>query len=145
MDRRGFSLIEMLIVVVIIGAMAAFAIPLISRGMDSRKVSGARIAVTTLNAKARALAVQRSRTVRFVVDGNAIKLVSQEPVTGAQTVTDQRDLYSVYGVTVAASRDTLYYDPRGIGLQTSTTSIVLSRPGGSTDSVLINSVGGVLR
>jgi prepilin-type N-terminal cleavage/methylation domain-containing protein len=145
MERRGFTLVELLIVVVIIGTMAAFAVPLISRGMDSRRVSGARIAITTLNAKARALAVQRSRTVRLVINGNEIKLISTAPVTGAQTISDRRDLYAVYGVTVTASRDTLSYDPRGIGLQTSTTSIVVSRPGVSSDSVLINSIGGILR
>ena len=143
MNRRGFSLIELLIVIVLIGAISSFAIPMIRRGMEARRVSGARIAITTMNAKARALAVQRSRQVRFVVTGNEIRLLSLHPVTGAVTVVEQRNLNTVYGVSVASTRDTLYYDPRGIGLQNSSTTMVVARPGGFADTVVITSLGGI--
>ncbi|MDH4043010.1 MAG: prepilin-type N-terminal cleavage/methylation domain-containing protein [Gemmatimonadota bacterium] len=143
MNRRGFTLIELLIVVVIIGALAAFGFPLVRRGMEARRVAGARIAITTMNAKARALAVQRGRLVQFVVAGNEIRLVTRHPVTGAVTVEDRRDLYGVDGVTVGSTRDTLRYDPRGLGLQNSSTTIVVSRPGGFADTVVITSMGGV--
>ena len=143
MNRRGFSLIELLIVIVLIGAISSFAIPMIRRGMEARRVSGARIAITTMNAKARALAVQRSRQVRFVVTGNEIRLLSLHPVTGAMTVVEQRNLNTVYGVSVASTRDTLYYDPRGIGLQNSSTTMVVARPGGFADTVVITSLGGI--
>ena len=143
MNRRGFTLIEMLIVVVIIGAISAFAIPMVRRGMEARRVSGARIAITTMNAKARAIAVQRSRLVRFIVTGNEIRLLTLHPVTGAVTVVEERNLNSVYGVTVTSSRDTLLYDPRGLGLQNSSTTIMVARPGGFADTVVITSLGGV--
>jgi prepilin-type N-terminal cleavage/methylation domain-containing protein len=143
MTRRGFSLIELLIVIVLIGALASFAVPMVRRGMEARRVSGARIAITTMNAKARAIAVQRSRVVQFIVVGNEVRLVSRHPVTGAITVIEQRDLNSVYGVTVASTRDTLRYDPRGLGLQNSATSIAVSRPGGFADTVVITSLGGI--
>jgi len=143
MNRRGFSHIELLIVIVLIGAISSFAIPLIRRGMEARRVSGARIAITTMNAKARALAVQRSRLVRFIVTGNEIRLVSLHPVTGAVTLVEQRNLNTVYGVAVASTRDTLYYDPRGLGLQNSSTTIAVSRPGGFADTVVITSLGGI--
>jgi prepilin-type N-terminal cleavage/methylation domain-containing protein len=145
MTRRGFSLIELLIVIVLIGALASFAVPMVRRGMEARRVSGARIAITTMNAKARAIAVQRSRVVQFIVVGNEVRLVSRHPVTGAITVIEQRDLNSVYGVTVASTRDTLRYDPRGLGLQNSATSIAVSRPGGFADTVVITSLGGIQR
>jgi hypothetical protein len=106
-------------------------------------VSGARIAITTMNAKARALAVQQSRMVRFILTGNEIRLVSLHPVTGAVTVVEQRDLNTVYGVTVGTTRDTLLYDPRGLGLQNSSTTIAVSRPGGFADTVVITSLGGI--
>jgi prepilin-type N-terminal cleavage/methylation domain-containing protein len=143
MKPRGFSLIELLIVIVLIGAITSFAIPMVRRGLEARRVSGARIAITTMNAKARAIAVQRSRSVRFIIAGNEVRLVSLHPVTGAVTVIEQRDLNTVYGVTVASSRDTLLYDPRGLGLQNSATMIAVSRPGGYADTVVINSLGGV--
>lgn len=143
MNRRGFSLIELLIVIVLIGALASFAFPLVRRGMEARRVSGARIAITTMNAKARAIAVQRSRVVRLIVVGNEVRLVSLHPVTGAVTVIERRDLNNVYGVTVASTRDTLLYDPRGLGLQNSATTMTVTRPGGYADTVVINSLGGI--
>jgi len=143
MNRRGFSLVELLIVVVLIGAISSFAIPLVRRGMEAGRVSGARIAITTMNAKARAVAVQQSRMVRFIVSGNEIRLVSLQPVTGAVTVVEQRNLNTAYGVSVASTRDTLFYDPRGLGLQNSSTTIAVSRPGGFADTVVITSLGGI--
>jgi len=143
MNRRGFSLIEMLIVVVLIGAISTFAIPMVRRGMEIRRVAGARIAVTTMNAKARAVAVQQSRLVRFIIVGNGIQLVSRHPVTGASTVIEQRDLNAVHGVSVTTTRDTLLYDPRGLGLQNSSTTVIVSRPGGYADTVVITALGGI--
>jgi prepilin-type N-terminal cleavage/methylation domain-containing protein len=143
MDRRGFSLIELLIVIVIIGAVASFAFPMIRKGMEARRVSGARIAITTLNAKARALAVQRSRVVRLILNGNTISLESTHPVTGAVQTVDRRNLYDVYGVSVTSTRDTLIYDPRGLGRQGSITTITVTRPGGYADTVAITPLGGV--
>lgn len=143
MNRRGFSLVELLIVIIIIGAIATFAVPMVRRGMEARRVAGARVAITTMNAKARAVAVQQSRLVLFVVNGNEIRLLSRHPVTGAATVVDRRDLNAVYGVTVVSTRDTLRYDPRGLGLQNASTSIAVSRPGGFADTVVITAMGGV--
>ena len=143
MNRRGFSLVELLIVIVLIGAISSFAIPLVRRGMELRRVAGARIAITTMNAKARAIAVQQSRMVRFVVVGNEIRLLSRHPVTGTSTVVERRNLNTVYGVSVTSSRDTLLYDPRGLGLQNSSTTIAVSRPGGFADTVVITWLGGI--
>lgn len=143
MHHRGFSLVELLIVIVIIGAIASIGYPSVRRGLESRRVAGARIAITTMNAKARALAVQRSRMVALVLSGNTVLLVSRHPVTGAVDTADLRNLYDVHGVTIASTRDTLRYDPRGLGLQTTPTTITVTRPGGYADSLVITSLGGI--
>jgi len=143
MDRRGFTLIELLIVVVIIGTLAAFGFPRVRRGLEASRVSGARIAVTTMNAKAKALAVQRSRTVWLIMNGNDVLLVTRHPVTGALDTADRRNLYDAYGVTLTSTLDTLTYDPRGLGLQNSSTSVTVTRPGGFTSTVVIMPLGGV--
>jgi len=143
MNRRGFSLIELLIVIVMIGVIASFGYPSIRRGLESQRVAGARNAISTMNAKARALAVQRSRAVALVLNGNTVLLVSRHPVTGALDTADIRNLYTVHGVTIGSTRDTLRYDPRGLGLQNSSTSITITRPGGYADTLVINSLGGI--
>jgi prepilin-type N-terminal cleavage/methylation domain-containing protein len=143
MNRRGFSLIELLIVIVMIGVIASFGYPSVRRGLERQRVSGARVAISTMNAKARALAVQRSRTVSLVVNGNTVLLVSRRPVTGALDTADIRNLYAVHRVTIASTRDTLRYDPRGLGLQNSSTTITITRPGGYADSLVITSLGGI--
>lgn len=143
MERQGFSLIELLIVIVLIGVIASFGYPSVRRGLEANRVNGARVAITTMNAKARALAVQRSRTVSLVLDGNTVLLVTKHPVTGALDTVDRRDLFTAHGVTVASTRDNLQYDARGLGLQNSSTTITVTRPGGYADTVVITSLGGI--
>jgi len=143
MNRHGFSLIELLIVIIIIGAVASIGYPQVRKGLEARRVAGARIAITTMNAKARALAVQRSRVVRLVFDANTIYLVTTHPVTGVVDTVDRRGLYDMYGVAVTSSADELIYDPRGLGLQTVGTTVTVTRPGGFADTVTIAPLGGV--
>jgi len=143
MHHRGFSLVELLIVIVIIGVIASFGYPSVRRGLEANRVNGARVAITTMNAKARALAVQRSRTVWLILSGNNVMVVSRHPVTGALDTADRRNVYDVHGVTVGSTRDTLRYDARGLGLQNSSTTITVTRPGGYADTVVITSLGGI--
>ncbi len=144
MNRRGFSLIELVMVVVLIGAVAAIMFPRIGPALNRRSVDGARVAVTALNAKAKALAVQRGRAVSLVRDGNRYLVISQHPVTGAIDTVDRQNLFERFKVTLDADRNTLVYDPRGIGLQGSTTNIVITRAG-YADTLRISAIGSVMR
>ena len=68
MDRRGFSLIELVIAIVLIGLMAAFMMPRIGDVIQKQKVRSARNAITTMHARARATAIRlkarRRRTMQ---------------------------------------------------------------------------------
>src|SRR5438309_409300 len=59
MKRSGFTTIEMVIVVVLIGLIAAIGFPKIRQSLDKANVRSARAAVGTLAATARAAAIQR--------------------------------------------------------------------------------------
>src|SRR5437879_11984910 len=59
MRRSGFTTIEMVIVVVLIGIIALIGFPKISKTLDKTNVRSARDALGTLAATARAAAIQR--------------------------------------------------------------------------------------
>lgn len=144
-NRRGFSAVELLIVIVIIGIMVAMVIPRIGRGIVRENIRSARVAVTNIHATARASAISRgTRTVLKRV-GNKLFVLSTQPVTGAEdTVVKPQDLNERYGVTLTSSRDSLVFDPRGIGMETSSTYFYVTRSGVS-DTIEITSAGSVVQ
>lgn len=144
MNRQGFSLIELVMVVVLIGAVAVIMFPRIGPALNRRSVDGARVAITAMNAKAKAVAVQRGRAVTLERNGNRYFVISQHPVTGAPDTVDRQNLYERFKVTLDADRNALVYDPRGIGLQGSTTNIVITRAG-YADTLRISAIGSVMR
>ena len=145
MNRRGFSLLALLIALGLIAVMAALAVPRIGNALQKERVRSARGAVETLHAKARAVAIQRGRRAALVFQGNTLLVLTRHPVTGAlDTVGSVEDLNSRYGVTIVTSRDTLRFDPRGLGMESSDTKIAV-RKGPFTEAMVISSLGRVLR
>ncbi len=145
MTRRGFTLIEVLIVIGLVGVMAAFAVPRIGRTLARQSVRSARGAVETLHSKARAISIQRGRRAALVFNGDVAVIVSRHPVTGAvDTIGNPEDLHSRYGVTCTTSRDTLLFDPRGVGMESGNTTISVQK-GPYVEGIVISSLGRVLR
>jgi prepilin-type N-terminal cleavage/methylation domain-containing protein len=145
MRNRGFTIIEVLIVIGLIGLMAAIAMPRIGDALINQNVDSGRAAVVSMHAKARAVAIQRGMTSALVFNGNTVLVISRNPVTRAvDTVGAPNDLYDRYGVSVVTSRDTLQFDPNGIGADGGDTKVTVTR-GSYTESIEINSVGRVIR
>lgn len=144
MDRRGFTLIEIMIAVGLIGLMAAIAYPRIADALTKQSARSGRAAVIAMQAKARATAISRGTSTQLVVSGNTLAIVSRNPVTGAvDTVGATENLNDRFGVTVTATADTLHFDPRGLGSDASDTEVRVSK-GAYTYAVTFSQYGRVV-
>jgi prepilin-type N-terminal cleavage/methylation domain-containing protein len=117
--RSGFSLLELLIVVSMVGLLALFGIPKFRVVRDQNNVSGARARVEAAIATAKAAAIHKGRLSRFEVTGNGIAVWTMDPTSGAwQSTLKWMDLGSVFpGVQIQVGGPgiaQLYYEPRGL-------------------------------
>ena len=64
-DRRGFTLIELAIVLTIASILIGFTLPRIQSAGHQRDVNGARDGVLLLSARARSQAMEQAQTVQF--------------------------------------------------------------------------------
>jgi len=127
MGRKGFSIIEMIVVVILIGLIASIGFPRLRDGLEKQNVRSAKALVATLAATARGAAIQRgcSATLNITVDSVWVTLVGDE-----------------FSVTLNASAGSVVYDPRGISTVFQATTVRIIGPNYS-DSVIINEVGRV--
>lgn len=141
--EKGFTLIELMLVIVIAGLMMMIGLPRLRDGMIRTDVRSARAAVTVLHAQARAAAVGRGRPSYLAFDGdNAMVLVRIAPGNGAwaDTVGSVTDLNALYGVTVTASNDLIGFDPRGFGDNSESVTVEVAY-GDITETVTIGAFG----
>jgi Tfp pilus assembly protein FimT len=145
MNSRGLTVSELVIALVLIGAISAMAVPRLGQSMTKQGMVSARNGVVAMVAKAKASAVQRgSRTTLLLTGGNLV-IKSRHPVSGAiDTVGVPENLTKRYGASVAASRDSLVFDPRGLGMESGSTTVVV-RKGDYADTLVISAAGRVLR
>ena len=138
--RGGYTILELIVVMVISGVMAAVATKPIVRTWQesSRQAAGREAAVLVY--RARAAAVQRSRTTWFVRSGATIKILTDS----AGTVVPYGrpiNLYDRHGVAVAATRDTITFDPRGFSrIVTPAPRLIVSNAAGA-DTLCISGLG----
>ena len=145
MNRQGFTLMELMVVIVLIGAMAALAFPRIGDAVTQQSVRSARAGIVTLVAKARGTAISRGSTTRLVIANNLLYVEAANPVTGAvQRVGLTEDFDSRYKVTIQPANDTLVYDGRGIAVEAGQTTYTVSR-GTFAAKIVVSAVGRVIQ
>jgi prepilin-type N-terminal cleavage/methylation domain-containing protein len=140
----GFSLIELLIVIVLLGALAAIGVPRVRGALLKQNVKSARVAAVAQVVKARSAAVQRGcRGVVHLRDTGAIWVTACRMTgAGVDTLGQVDNLRDRYGVTLSATRDSVQFDPRGLSLGNQSANIVVANAV-ATETIAINAIGRV--
>ena len=148
MGRKGFSTIEMIIVVILIGIIASIGFPRLRRGLEKQRIRNTKALLATMVATARGTAIQRgcTATLNFAADSvwvTACGLVGNPPPTN-QLVGTAKRVKSDVNVTLSYTQSSITYDPRGMRLQFLMTTVRVIGPT-YRDSVMINELGKVKR
>jgi len=150
MRQRGFTFVEILIVMVLIGIIASLGIPRIRGAIYAQNVRSARVLAGTLVVKARAAAIQRgcASAVHFT-SGTAGKVwvttCKPNSSVGLDTLGGLESIAARYSVTFSPSSDSVRYMPNGLALNNNAGTTLKFVSSTYSDSVVINSVGKVVR
>lgn len=136
--RAGVTMIELLVVLLVIGTMLALAIQPMARAFDRTAVRGAMSEMGSIFAAAREEAIESRGAVVVRVDSALGTL----RVTAGFANVLERHLGEIYGVRLSATRDSMAYDSRGLGLGASNLSIVVRR-GRDADTLFLSRLGRV--
>ena len=148
-NRRGFTLVELMVVVVLMGALVALALPKSRTLFIRTNVRGARTTVFNAFQQAKVTAVSQGRTATVNLPGAGRLFISaaprRTPCPGGGCTVDTiglvRELSTQYGVTVTPSQATYAYDSRGLGPNTPVTVELRRDP--ERDTVWISGFGRV--
>ncbi len=136
--RRGFNIVELIIVTAIVGILAAVVIPRASSFLDSIEVRGAVTEIESLFSLARHVAIARGAQSSIAIDPAAGTLTVQ---SGTDTVR-RREVGPAHGVTISANRTLVTYSPTGLGFGASNLTLVVTRSQ-TTDTVVVSRLGRV--
>ncbi len=144
MGRKGFSTIELIVVILLIGVIASIGFPRLRDGLEKQNVRSAKALIATLAATARGAAVQRgcSATLNFSVDSVWVTACGVNPPAALVQVGTKKLVGDEFGVTLNSTSGSVVYDPRGIATVFQATTVRVIGPH-YRDSVIINEVGKV--
>ena len=148
--RRGFTLIEMLVALVVVSLVLLIGLPKFSSAMTSQNLRGSRTVVVNMLAKARAASTESNRLTWLKVSGNKAWILARPRISAgagdADTLGLVEDLNKRYGVTVAVSRDSIGFDPRGIASELGGLPVTLTVTKSShSEVVTIDALGRVVK
>jgi len=153
MKRSGFTTIEMLIVLVIIGVMATIGFPRIRDALEKQSRRSMRAGIVTMVATARGAAVARGcqGTVHFVSGANSRVWVTAcntqpgAPAGARDTLGGPYFTEDRWGHRFQSGKDEINFTARGMR-QTLVRTVILIRTKGDVtrDSVVVNELGRVV-
>ncbi len=141
---RGFSLIEMLVVITIMGILTTVALPHLQGTVIRQSVRGAKLTVATHVARARGTAAGRGcPAVMHLVNGlDARVWVTSCSIIGGgiDTVGMVDAISGRFDVAVTATADSIVFAPTGLVMSTGWFAVRFVR-GGEVDSLAVSPVG----
>jgi prepilin-type N-terminal cleavage/methylation domain-containing protein len=134
--RRGFTLLELTLVTTIAGVVLALAIPRFIHLRDTIAVRGAIGELGAAFAVARHEAIARRSPVALAIDDTA----GTVEVRSLGGVIRHRALGVAFGISLATNRDSMVYDPRGIGFGLANMTVTVRR-GAAVDTLSMSRLG----
>lgn len=151
-DRSGFTLFELLTVIVLMGIVLAFAYPRMSSMATSASLRTARGAMITAVNVAKSSAVTSGKCAYLRLTSSSVTVFTTPCEGGTQiTVVSNRNFASDYGVAVtiakgggtAVASDSLGFDPRGIPLNNTQSALFTITKNSRTSTVTVGNYGRV--
>ena len=145
---NGFTLIEMLIVMVIIGLVSLISLPRLNRAFAQSNVVSAKARLAALYNVARATAVSSNQTATLRFNGNQVMVYAtprRKLPIGANTldtIVRPTDLSTSFGVTLSGGYDSVRIASSGLGMDSA--AVVLTKYT-SVDTLYISRYGRVLK
>lgn len=134
--RRGATLMELVVVLLIIGVLAGIALPNAHLAADRMSARAAIQEAASLFSFARRSAITRRSPVGVVIDTGAGAII----VRIGQTELARQGLRERYGVSLSATRDSMSYDPRGLGYGAANLTVV-ARRGRGAETLSVSRLG----
>ena len=136
--RQGTTLVEQVIAMTVLGALAALAIVRIGTALDALAVHGAAREVKDTFAAAREYAVARGVRTAVQIDPASAQVSA---FANTDTVT-LRQLGTLHGVTLNSSRDSMAYSPSGLGYGASNLRVIVQRRA-AAETITVSRLGRV--
>ena len=135
-DRRGTTLFELVVLVMLVGILAGFALPSFKRGYDRLETRSAGQETLTAFFVARASAIAAGKPAHVVIDElhARLRIITLDDTVLALPVGMR------HGVAVAASRPSMTYTASGLGYGGANLRVIVSR-GAAAETVFVSREG----
>ncbi|HEU4649241.1 MAG TPA: GspH/FimT family pseudopilin [Gemmatimonadales bacterium] len=128
---RGFTLIEMIIVITALGLLLAVGVPKVGRQISRYRLGRTAVVVAGDLEQALSMAARSRKPIRFACCSSGTYTLTERN-TGTTRLTRNLAKDSDYGVrTVTASTSPIDFFPSGLTSLTATETITISNPAGS--------------